>query len=374
MHSLQFKIHDFRYKVDYLKTRYKQRYYSNDKNPRVIQTKLKNQRLLSLRTQPHDKYFIKPGEFLALVPKKLDKNANHIIELNTSNYLKPQFLKRKELFQWYDDNALKEYSYSRSDLDLEHYKFGKIRSYSNSCIDIRTPIQHGYFDRRLSLSSDGSSVLHSKTSIINRSSEVHYMEVSSNTLPLIDMNSFTPDTRITNISNEYSEKGLSLPFDNPDHYYSKKDQFLGSPKIQSNSPRLQSCHTKERTCNNTNNIGKLQSSWRMVLNAISLSAAMVSVGQSPMHDFEDLTADFTNLKSPKYYNDRDIQNSSEDKENDSSRFGKDGWKKRNSNQAKFTDGNILLHPTINSIDQSHYYNAGGILSMYNYSSGNDSTI
>lgn len=57
------------YKWDYLCIDARLRYYSNSSNPRVIHTKLKNQPLLSLRTYPHDKYLVKPGEFLTLAKR-----------------------------------------------------------------------------------------------------------------------------------------------------------------------------------------------------------------------------------------------------------------------------------------------------------------
>lgn len=69
MNDLQAAIHRIRYRFDYMIMDYKQKYYTNSNNPRVIHTKLKDEILTSLRTFPHDKYKIKPGEFLSLEPK-----------------------------------------------------------------------------------------------------------------------------------------------------------------------------------------------------------------------------------------------------------------------------------------------------------------
>lgn len=66
LETLEAAYHNVRYKVDYHMIHARLKYYSNSKNPRVIHTKLNNQRLITLRTNPHDPYFVKPGEFLTL--------------------------------------------------------------------------------------------------------------------------------------------------------------------------------------------------------------------------------------------------------------------------------------------------------------------
>lgn len=58
-----------KYNWNYLLIDARLRYYSNSSNPRVVHTKFSNQPLLSLRTYPHDKYFVKQGEFLTLARK-----------------------------------------------------------------------------------------------------------------------------------------------------------------------------------------------------------------------------------------------------------------------------------------------------------------
>ncbi|ABN65228.2 predicted protein [Scheffersomyces stipitis CBS 6054] len=79
-------VHDIRYNWNYLAICYRQRYYSTNKNPRVIQTKLKNQTLISLRTFPQCKYLIKPGEFLALDSKnKVGREKYDVVENERDN-------------------------------------------------------------------------------------------------------------------------------------------------------------------------------------------------------------------------------------------------------------------------------------------------
>lgn len=70
MENIEYYIRKLRFKYHYIKANYLQRYYSNSKNPRIVQAKVTD-RLLSLRTCPNDKYMLKPGEFLALEPKCL---------------------------------------------------------------------------------------------------------------------------------------------------------------------------------------------------------------------------------------------------------------------------------------------------------------
>lgn len=65
-------IHNVRYKMDYYMIHARLNYYSNSKNPRVIQTRFQNQKLTSLRTNPHDPYFVRPGEFLTLAKRNPD--------------------------------------------------------------------------------------------------------------------------------------------------------------------------------------------------------------------------------------------------------------------------------------------------------------
>ena len=69
--ALKLKYRQVRFNVRFAIADYKQRYYSNSKNSRVIHTKLQNQPLITLRTEPHDKYLHSPGEFLK-VPEETE--------------------------------------------------------------------------------------------------------------------------------------------------------------------------------------------------------------------------------------------------------------------------------------------------------------
>ncbi|KAK6456011.1 uncharacterized protein RJT20DRAFT_140687 [Scheffersomyces xylosifermentans] len=84
MDLLQGVFHDVKYHWHYLAVDYRRKYYSTNRNPRVIQSKFQNQTLISLRTFPQCKYLIKPGEFLSVVPKdkKSKQTLNNPTELD----------------------------------------------------------------------------------------------------------------------------------------------------------------------------------------------------------------------------------------------------------------------------------------------------
>ncbi|KAG7660926.1 uncharacterized protein J8A68_005601 [[Candida] subhashii] len=84
MQLLYQTYHDIRFNVDHFIVGYRQRYYSLNKNPRVIQTKLHNQQLISLRTFPRDKYIVEPTGFLSLGNENANDSGNDEIEETAS--------------------------------------------------------------------------------------------------------------------------------------------------------------------------------------------------------------------------------------------------------------------------------------------------
>lgn len=66
MSTIEQAYKKIRFEIDYLIIDARRWFYSNSRNPRVIQTKLKNQVLVSLRTCPKDQYFVRYGEYLTL--------------------------------------------------------------------------------------------------------------------------------------------------------------------------------------------------------------------------------------------------------------------------------------------------------------------
>lgn len=69
-----------RYQVDYRLVQARLKYYSNSKNPRVIHTKLDNQCLVSLRTNPFNPYKVKPGDFLTCRSSSSDSWLDYYVE------------------------------------------------------------------------------------------------------------------------------------------------------------------------------------------------------------------------------------------------------------------------------------------------------
>ncbi|KAF3988716.1 hypothetical protein FT663_03219 [Candidozyma haemuli var. vulneris] len=61
-----------RYKVNYFIVDTRSKWYSTSRNPRLVQSKFQGQTMITLRVHPHDKYLIKPGEFLSLEKKDPD--------------------------------------------------------------------------------------------------------------------------------------------------------------------------------------------------------------------------------------------------------------------------------------------------------------
>lgn len=76
---------DLRYHINYAKIDYIQRYYSTSHNPRVIQARIGNEQLLSLRTYPQDEYLVKPGQFLVLEKRsKIEDLRNELINFQSA--------------------------------------------------------------------------------------------------------------------------------------------------------------------------------------------------------------------------------------------------------------------------------------------------
>lgn len=210
------------------------------------------------------------------------------------------------------------------------------------------------------------------------SNRQHILCTSRSTSPLIDLNSITSDINgipFINPSSNYLNRSITSSDDDLFDFENVKVSPIGTSGIQSFGSKMQNLSLKPKaSLNNEKRRTRVQNSWKLVLNAISLSAAKVSVGLSPKtcHDFENLTPDFINAKSAE--NKISIANG---------RYSKgDIFNVKDSNEYKstieqcmFTHGNIQKYPTINdSIAQSHYYNESGFLSMYDYNSDNGSSL
>lgn len=84
-----------RFKVRYTIADYKQRYYSNSGNPRIIAARVDNQPLVSLRTEPHDKYLHSPGSFL-VVPEEEKPDIDDMAKM--ADFFGGEMLEEKSVF------------------------------------------------------------------------------------------------------------------------------------------------------------------------------------------------------------------------------------------------------------------------------------
>ena len=91
LETIETAYHDIRYKIDYHLIHARLKYYSNSKNPRVIHTKLNNQTLITLRTNPHDLYLVRPGEFLTMGSEETGYN-NETLDGVLQYYYHPEGL------------------------------------------------------------------------------------------------------------------------------------------------------------------------------------------------------------------------------------------------------------------------------------------
>ncbi|ODQ79726.1 hypothetical protein BABINDRAFT_161434 [Babjeviella inositovora NRRL Y-12698] len=66
-------IHHIKYNYERLKIHYVHNKYSTSRNPRVVQGRIPNERLISLRTYPHDEYLLKPGEYFDFASAYVNK-------------------------------------------------------------------------------------------------------------------------------------------------------------------------------------------------------------------------------------------------------------------------------------------------------------
>ncbi|KAK6203581.1 uncharacterized protein RJT21DRAFT_139313 [Scheffersomyces amazonensis] len=345
MNFLQHAIHELRYKVDYYFVDYRQRYYSTNRNPRLIQTKLQNQQLISLRTFPKDKYLLKPGQFLSLeyqyFPQSMPSPISNLPIQSIPKDDAMSFLSFDETFSHKKSRRVgkgggdkrNEFISSgpriNSAPDLSVIEIGsghhdsctcqchstpaefppKIKIYkkshksSNAVRNIFNqylrPIKSGERNQQVmlgpplqNLSSDinipsdsapdlGQS---NKRKDIEDSSPLLMMLDDSSPLKLnIEINKGNPDLLNSNV-NEIMLLDSNNNNNNNDNH-SNHNPIISQVNIQNK--------------NSKNDSSKSSMVWKTVLNDVSLSAARISTGSphSPNMDARRMSADFTDAKS-----------------------------------------------------------------------------
>ncbi|RKP32731.1 hypothetical protein METBISCDRAFT_20999 [Metschnikowia bicuspidata] len=152
-------FHSIKYKVDYYLIHARINYYSNSKNPRVIQNRFQDQIITTLRTTPHDPYLIKPGEFLTLAKKEQDDEClddilsyyshDKLQKIRHLRLAKGLSLPRRPLNDSLTDDLPKD---SEDDVCAE--KFRNVKE------------MHGIADKRIRLASPGLHLAPSRRSVL----------------------------------------------------------------------------------------------------------------------------------------------------------------------------------------------------------------
>lgn len=256
MSSIHRIYRDVQYNLDYYNVKYRQKLYSNDRNPRLIQTRLQNKTLLSLRTCPHDKYLIKPGEFLTIEPLDLQQVQEQDLE--------------EALFNDFDSPPASR----RLNLSL-------LQSLAMNSVCDLIKIEP---EQEELLSEECSCACHSPISFKQRVK-----------LKLICL-------RPERVKEQQQEEDTEL-----EEYPALRQMpcLLPSPARITTGATFQPVLSKPNQCLNTSKCQcakcckSEENVWKKVLNDVSLSAARLSTGSLPTsrHDFENLTSDFINTKS-----------------------------------------------------------------------------
>lgn len=291
---------DVQYRIRYWEISYRQKYYSTDKNPRVIQTKLPNQKLISLRTLPHDKYLIKPGEFLsvsyepdkssAMVVEKHNKSRFNIQPKDYENYLESR--NGKKLFGGFDDTVIGS--------PMKSQPLRRVKSVTD-LVSLQAQEEE----------EEEEEDATAEDKILSASSLNTFSLLSPSLLPKIPSGK-----SIRRFIKSPWAKLTPLPEQNdPPGSPRKSDKILPPSRVQSIVSKLSAPSCIERkTCPCTKCSARRPSSpannendqdpvleiqpWTKIYNDISLTAARVSTGSLPSsrHDFDNLSSDFVRPK------------------------------------------------------------------------------
>lgn len=355
MPKIQELYRDLHSNIDYLGIKYRQKYYSNDENPRLIQTRLKNQPLLSLRTLPHDKYLIKPGEFLSIDDSKSiikSPRANYVVSDNDySKYLRSDYLDSKKFFGGFDDSVIIDnidipelktpLRRVKSSNDLMSYNHTGVESMcychchnheeeskldNSTLIPIDSPqlsptsrklrlkekVRNGFgISRYLSSQNLISSPVLDLDTLLDTSKEEQGHQLKNNSEDIVDKEEDKEKDDELNINKLRSCPNAHIYLHA--HKPSAVQSILNKISVSSSShtDSISNGNTETHNCislgecncikcldKRNNNKGEV---WKKVFNEVSLSAARVSSGSTPTprHDFENLTSDFTDVKSTK---------------------------------------------------------------------------
>lgn len=117
MESILHKYRDLKFRVNHLLVAYRQRYYSTHKNPRVIQSRVQNQQLLSLRTFPKDPYLTGSDKPFLHLSKEYEETE--------SQYLDNSDERDYTLFEYTNDMSLKAHDSATHGKSYSEPNFGE---------------------------------------------------------------------------------------------------------------------------------------------------------------------------------------------------------------------------------------------------------
>lgn len=299
MESILHKYRDLKFRVNHLLVAYRQRYYSTHKNPRVIQSRVQNQQLLSLRTFPKDPYLTGSDKpFLHL---------SNEYEETESQYLENSDERDYTLFEYTNDMSLKAHDSATHGKSYSEPNFGE-----------------GYFlTFRLELP-------------INPSSDEQHQEITQfdptqpaeQCEPLLDMlittdeylsgssispvsfpctchchtfEKIPPQSSTNKRNHNVKEKFYDFVVNNFSKVTGQGNDTVAtiSSNIETFTPLdIQATDSIETVPDKTDPTKGTDRIWKLVLNDVSLSAARLSTGSSniPVVNNQNIRGDFINAK------------------------------------------------------------------------------
>jgi hypothetical protein len=293
---MQNTLHDIRYRFDHFVINQTQRYYSDNYNPRIIQTKLQDQTLLSLRTCPHDKYLVKRDEYLTLQRESSDSD----------------FKKTRPSYDDYkhsDEFKMRQSEYMNNGITERVGEM--IFKLDDSYLQ---PFKKRFPDFIKPQSDPGQELISLPTTPRKACTCGCHPEAE---LPdIIDMSSIiSPKTkRLRKMWRRRIEKKDDQEYDNQ---LEKRDRTDTKERDKNERDhKIEGDHKNERDHNkelrqlqkNEINLERKNGIWKTVLNDISLSAARVSTGDVPKssHHFQNLSSDFIDAKSTDENSNQDV--------------------------------------------------------------------
>lgn len=258
-----------RYKIDYYLIDARQRYYSNSRNPRVIQTKLQNQTLMSLRTCPHDKYLLNPGEFLTLGRKEdEDNDLNSFVDLyNGKSEGEGTEVNETQIYE----TPIGKETQMENEAQIED----EAQNENTKLVDLD----------QCSCDCHGSHIQTSPQTLVSRASRLkrRFKRKSPEPKPFMAEPTIVEQLATADFQPEPLEHKTAAEI---------SLKILGRfPFTGTKAPQAQSCRCAK--CVDEKKV------WRTVLNDVSLSAARLSTGSdgpTSREDYENLSCDFIESK------------------------------------------------------------------------------